>query len=413
MFMLRKTIIETIKEKFQTIAPHLSEKTQRIWAAIEAQSIGRGGITYVNQATGLSRTTIYEGIKESAEVPRLKKEKKASQRIRRPGGGRKKVKELDPIIFTDIESLIEPMTRGDPESPLLWTCKSTTKIAEELQVMGHRVSQRTVCDLLSELGYSLQSNRKTKEGANHPDRNAQFLYISESVKTFLKQEQPVISVDTKKKELIGEFKNNGREWCKKGEPIEVNVHDFVDRELGKIVPYGIYDIWANKGWVNVGIDHDTAEFAVESIRRWWYEMGTPLYPTATDILITADCGGSNGSRVRLWKFELQKLADELNLVVHVHHFPPGTSKWNKIEHRMFSYITQNWRERLLTSREVVVNLISNTRTKTGSLEIKAALDENKYDTGIKVTDEEFNSFKIETSEFHGEWNYWIKPRNIL
>lgn len=412
MFMLKKTVVEIIKDKFQTIAPHLSEKTQRIWAAIEAQSLGRGGITYVNQATGLSRTTIYEGIKESAKVPIQKDEKKTSQRIRRPGGGRKNVKELDPIILADIESLIEPMTRGDPESPLLWTCKSTTKIAEELQSMGHRVSQRTVCDLLSELGYSLQSNKKTKEGANHPDRNAQFLYISESVKKFLKKGQPVISVDTKKKELIGDFKNNGREWCKKGEPIEVNIHDFVDRELGKVVPYGIYDILTNRGWVNVGINHDTAEFAVESIRRWWYEMGVPLYSTATDILITADCGGSNGSRVRLWKFELQKLANELGIVVHVHHFPPGTSKWNKIEHRMFSHITQNWRGRPLRSREVVINLITNTRTKTGSLEVKAVLDENKYETGIKVTDEEFNSIMIGTSEFHGEWNYWINPKNV-
>lgn len=412
MFMEKKTIVETIRDKFQTIAPHLSEKTQRIWAAIEAQSLGRGGITYVNQATGLSRTTIYEGIKESAEPPQLQKEKKALQRIRKPGGGRKKVRELDPKILSDIESLIEPMTRGDPESPLLWTCKSTTKIAEELQVMGHRVSQRTVCDLLSELGYSLQSNKKTKEGANHPDRNAQFLYISESVKKFLKKGNPVISVDTKKKELIGEFKNNGQEWCKKGEPIEVKVHDFVDRELGKVIPYGIYDMLENKGWVSVGIDHDTAEFAVESIRRWWYEMGLPLYPIATEILITADCGGSNGSRVRLWKFELQKLATELGIVIHVHHFPPGTSKWNKIEHRMFSHITKNWRGRPLTSREVVVNLISNTRTKTGSLEIRAALDEKKYDTGRKVTDEEFKSIQIENSEFHGEWNYWIKPRNI-
>lgn len=412
MNMLKDTIIETIESKFQSLEPHLNEKTLRIWAAIEAQSLGRGGITYVSKATGLSRTTIYEGIKESETETSQRRDKNHTYRIRKPGGGRKKIKEKYPTIFQDIESLLEPVTRGDPESSLRWTCKSTTKLAEELQAMGHDVSQRTVCDLLSELGYSLQSNRKTKEGANHPDRNAQFLHISELVKKFQERRQPVISVDAKKKELIGEFKNNGREWCKKGEPTEVNIHDFVDRELGKVVPYGVYDLSVNKGWVNVGIDHNTAEFAVESIRRWWYEMGKPIYPEATDLLITADCGGSNGNRVRLWKFELQKLADELSIMIHVCHFPPGTSKWNKIEHRMFCYISQNWRGRPLTSREVVVNLISNTQT-SNNLEIKAALDEKKYYTGIKVTDEEFNSIMIEKSEFHGDWNYRIKPRKVL
>lgn len=407
--MSRDSVDGIIKNKFQMFAPYLNEKTKRIWAAIESQSMGHGGITSVSKATGLSRTTIYEGLKEIGTENLQIMDKSQANRIRKTGGGRKWIKEMDSTILQDLEALIEPMTRGDPESPLLWTCKSTTKIAAELKNMGHAVSQRTVCDLLYELDYSLQSNRKIKEGADHPDRNEQFMHISETVKTFQKLGQPVISVDAKKKELIGEFKNNGKEWCRKGEPVEVNVHDFVDKNLGKVAPYGVYDLSANRGWVNVGIDHDTAEFAVESIRRWWEEMGKPLYSETTDLLITADCGGSNGYRVKLWKYELQKLADEIGLSISVCHFPPGTSKWNKIEHRMFSYITQNWRGKPLITREVVINLISNTRTKN-NLKIGAAIDEKRYSTGIRVTDEEFNSIAIEKSDFHGEWNYKIKPR---
>jgi hypothetical protein len=387
----------------------LDERTLRIWSAVEAESSGRGGITKISQATSLSRTTIYKGIAELSKKRRPKKAKEERKRIRKPGGGRTKLKDKEPGLLQDLDSILEPVTCGDPESPLRWTCKSTIKIAEELRAQGYQVSQRTVCDLLYDLGYSLQSNRKIREGSQHPDRNDQFLYISKTVKEFQAKGEPVISVDTKKKELIGEFKNSGQEWGKKGKPIEVNIHDFADPTLGKVIPYGIYDITANKGWINIGITHDTAEFAVESIRRWWYEMGKPMYPDASELLITADCGGSNGRRVRLWKLELQRLSEEVGMVIHVCHFPPGTSKWNKIEHRMFCFITKNWRGRPLTSREVVVNLISNTTTRKG-LEIIAKLDESKYATGIKVTDEQFESIALEKDDFHGEWNYKIKPR---
>jgi len=308
-----------------------------------------------------------------------------------------------------LEALIEPVTRGDPESPLRWTCKSTTKLAAELRAMGYQVSQRTVCDLLEQLGYSLQSNRKIREGQSHPDRDAQFLHIASTVKEFQQRQQPVISVDTKKKELIGQFKNNGREWRLKGKPLAVNTHDFVDPELGKVIPYGIYDLSTNQGWVNVGIDHDTASFAVSSIRRWWQEMGKEIYPQATELLITADCGGSNGYRVRLWKMELQLLASEMGITIHVCHLPPGTSKWNKIEHRLFCHISQNWRGRPLTSLQVVVNLISNTRTSTG-LKVTAKLDDNHYATGIKVPDQQFKAIAIDRHDFHGEWNYRIQPQ---
>ena len=314
-------------------------------------------------------------------------------------------------MIQDLDELLEPATRGDPETPLRWTYKSTTRLADELMARGHPVSQRTVCDLLDELGYSLQANRKTKEGSSHPDRDQQFMHISEKVKKLQSIGQPVISIDTKKKELVGEFKNGCQEWAKKGKPVEVNVHDFADPVLGKVIPYGVYDMTANKGWVNVGIDHDTAEFAVESIRRCWLEMGCPLYPDARQLLITADGGGSNGSRVRLWKLKLQKLADELDMTIYVCHFPPGTSKWNKIEHKMFSFISQNWRGRPLITREVVVNLISNTRTKKG-FDITAKLDINSYKTGIKVSDEAFQKISIERDDFHGEWNYKIKPTSL-
>jgi len=402
-------VVEKIKTKYRQLHPFLDEKTLRIWLASEAQSLGRGGATKVSQASSLSRTTIYKGIAELLEKTRPKKMKEKPTRIRKPGGGRKKLKDKNPTLLQDLDSILEPVTRGDPESPLRWTCKSTTKIAEELRAQGYQVTQRTVCDLLYELGYSLQSNRKIREGFQHPDRNDQFLHIYQTAKKFQAKGEPVISVDTKKKELIGEFKNSGQEWRKKGKPIEVNIHDFADSALGKVIPYGVYDITANKGWVNVGITHDTAEFAVESIRRWWHEMGKPMYPNASELLITADCGGSNGSRVRLWKLELQKLSDELCMVIYVCHFPPGTSKWNKIEHRMFFFITKNWRGRPLTSREVVVNLIANTTTSKG-LEILVKLDDSKYETGIKVTDEEFKSIILEKDDFRGEWNYKIKPR---
>lgn len=402
-------MVEKVRRKYKQLSPYLDERTLRIWSAVEAESLGRGGITRISQATSLSRTTIYKGIAELSKKRRPKKAKEEHKRIRKPGGGRTKLKDKEPGLLQDLDSILEPVTRGDPESPLRWTCKSTIKIAEELRAQGYQVSQRTVCDLLYDLGYSLQSNRKIREGSQHPDRNDQFLYISKTVKEFQAKGEPVISVDTKKKELIGEFKNSGQEWRKKGKPIEVNIHDFADPMLGKVIPYGVYDITANKGWINIGITHDTAEFAVESIRRWWYEMGKPMYPDASELLITADCGGSNGRRVRLWKLELQRLSEEVGLVIHVCHFPPGTSKWNKIEHRMFCFITKNWRGRPLTSREVVVNLISNTTTRKG-LEIIAKLDESKYATGIKVTDEQFESIALEKDDFHGEWNYKIKPR---
>lgn len=402
-------MVEKVRRKYKQLSPYLDERTLRIWSAVEAESLGRGGITRISQATSLSRTTIYKGIAELSKKRRPKKAKEEHKRIRKPGGGRTKLKDKEPGLLQDLDSILEPVTRGDPESPLRWTCKSTIKIAEELRAQGYQVSQRTVCDLLYDLGYSLQSNRKIREGSQHPDRNDQFLYISKTVKEFQAKGEPVISVDTKKKELIGEFKNSGQEWRKKGKPIEVNIHDFADPMLGKVIPYGVYDITANKGWINIGITHDTAEFAVESIRRWWYEMGKPMYPDASELLITADCGGSNGRRVRLWKLELQRLSEEVGLVIHVCHFPPGTSKWNKIEHRMFCFITKNWRGRPLTSREVVVNLISNTTTRKG-LEIIAKLDESKYATGIKVTDEQFESIALEKDDFHGEWNYKIKLR---
>lgn len=402
-------VVEKVRRKYKQLSPYLDERTLRIWSAVEAESLGRGGITRISQATSLSRTTIYKGIAELSKKRRPKKAKEEHKRIRKPGGGRTKLKDKEPGLLQDLDSILEPVTRGDPESPLRWTCKSTIKIAEELRAQGYQVSQRTVCDLLYDLGYSLQSNRKIREGSQHPDRNDQFLYISKTVKEFQAKGEPVISVDTKKKELIGEFKNSGQEWRKKGKPIEVNIHDFADPMLGKVIPYGVYDITANKGWINIGITHDTAEFAVESIRRWWYEMGKPMYPDASELLITADCGGSNGRRVRLWKLELQRLSEEVGLVIHVCHFPPGTSKWNKIEHRMFCFITKNWRGRPLTSREVVVNLISNTTTRKG-LEIIAKLDESKYATGIKVTDEQFESIALEKDDFHGEWNYKIKLR---
>jgi len=401
---------EMLKSKYNLLAPVLDERSLRLCAAAEAYAAGYGGISQVSRATGFSRTTVHAGIREleaSSSRPGPKRAG-ATGRIRRPGGGRKRRRETDPELLCDLDKLLDPVTRGDPMSPLRWTCKSTTKLAAELRQRGHRVSQSTVWRLLDELGYSMQSNRKGREGASHPDRNAQFEYISKSAQDFLARRQPVISVDTKKKELVGPFKNGGREWQKKGEPVEVNIHDFADKQLGKVIPYGVYDIGRNEGWVSVGVTHDTAEFAVETIRRWWKTMGSAVYPEAAELLIAADGGGSNGSRVRLWKVELQRLAKELGMTIHVRHFPPGTSKWNKIEHRMFCHITENWRGRPLTSRMAIVNLISNTKTTQG-LSIKAALDKATYPTGKKISDAEMKALSVSRCVFHGEWNYRIRP----
>lgn len=405
--MSKAEIVEAIKTKYEYFSPYLNEKTRRIWAAIEAQILGRGGVSQVSLATGLSRTTIYVGLKE------LENQNQSANReqIRCPGGGRKLLEEIDLTLVKDLQSLVEPTTLGSPESPLRWTSKSGAKLASELQRMGHKVSSRTVHSLLNWLGYSLQANRKTLAGSSHQDRDAQFLYINQQVEQFQNLGQPAISVDTKKKELIGEFKNPGQEWQPQQEPVEVRIHDFVDPKLGKAIPYGIYDLTLNQGWVSVGIDHDTAEFAVESIRHWWLKMGQPLYPDSKHLLLTSDCGGSNGYRTKLWKLRLQDLADETGLTIHVSHFPPGTSKWNKIEHRMFCHITTNWRGKPLTSLQVVINLITHTTTNNG-LEIQAMLDENLYPTGIEVSPEDLNAIAIERHAFHGEWNYQIKPRTI-
>ena len=404
--------LATIEAKFQALSGRLDEATLRMWAATEARSLGRGGVSAVAKAIGMSRTTIHTGLAElkAAVTPAATSKREARPRIRATGCGRKKLTDKDVNLLRDLDALVEPTSRGDPMSPLRWTCKSTYRLAEELNGQGHEVSQRTVCDLLTQMDYSLQSTRKTREGGQHEDRDAQFAHIAKTVAEYQTGGDPVISVDTKKKELIGDFKNAGKEWQPKGTPEKVRVHDFIDPALGKVAPYGVYDLTANAGWVNVGIDHDTAEFAVESIRRWWHEMGEATYPRAPRLLITADCGGSNGYRVRLWRRELQKLADEIRLTIQVCHFPPGTSKWNKIEHRMFCHITANWRGRPLISRQVVVNLIGSTTTREG-LRIKAGIDENTYAKGIKVTDEELATLAIERDEFHGEWNYRLSPRH--
>ena len=403
------TIVAGVRQKFDLLRPIMTERMRRQWAASEALALPRGGMTLVAQATGLSRTTIWAGVRELQNPSASPRRVNDPRRSRREGGGRHLVEVNDPRLLEDLERLVDPATRGDPISPLRWTCKSTRKLADELQRRGHDVSHQTVALLLQASGYSLQSNRKTREGGSHPDRNAQFEFINARVLSFQKRKQPVISVDTKKKEQIGDFKNNGEEWQPEGQPEEVRAKDFLDKRLGKVVPYGLYDQTLNKGWVSVGIDHDTAEFATETIRRWWKEMGRPTYRAAKELLITADGGGSNGTRNRLWKVCLQHLADETGLQIGVCHFPPGTSKWNKIEHRMFCHITQNWRGRPLTSRAVVVNLIGNTRTSTG-LEIHSELDENEYPTGMKVTDKELGGVRMKKNRFHGEWNYTILPR---
>ena len=396
--------IQIIQQKFETLSFCLDERARRLWAATEALSYGRGGITIVSQATGLSNRTIHTGIKELKNKDHLNEDA-----IRKKGGGRKKVTEKYPTILTVLEKLIDPVTRGDPESPLRWTSKSTAKLTDELNNKNFLISARTTAALLKVLDYSLQSNSKVKEGSSHVDRDEQFNFVSKKVSALQKKKQPTISVDTKKKENIGEFKNRGQELCKKGQPIKVKTHDFPDKKLGKVAPYGVYDIGKNKGWVSVGISADTAEFAVNTIRTWWYKMGKAMYQNASELMITADCGGSNGYRVRLWKIELQKLANETGLQIHVSHFPPGTSKWNKIEHRMFSYISKNWRGKPLISREVVVNLIGNTRTTKG-LEICAVIDENEYKKGKKITDKEVAQLNIKCEDFHPEWNYTISSK---
>lgn len=399
---------ENIKKKFEALSPHLNERMRRMVAASEMIEEGYGSISKVSRATGVSRRAITHGVEELRAISEKNFQDKI--RIRKEGGGRKPVVETDPTLKNDLESLLEPATRGDPESPLIWTCKSLRVLVDELAKKNHFINHQTLANLLRDMGYSLQANRKTVEGNQSPDRNEQFEYINEKVKKFQNDLQPVISVDTKKKELVGNFKNKGSTWKPKGSPEKVNVHDFEDKELGKVVPFGIYDLTENTGWVNVGIDHDTAVFAVASIRGWWGSMGKEVYPDADRLMITADSGGSNGYRRRLWKTKLQSFADETGLSIHVTHLPPGTSKWNKIEHRLFSFISQNWRGKPLLSYEVIVNLIRSTKTKKG-LTVQCRLDKNKYQKGIKITDEEMGLLNIKRDGFHGEWNYMIYPRN--
>lgn len=393
-----------IRARFETLGPFLNERARRLFAASEARAAGRGGVTAVSAATGIARSTIGRGLAElrSEASP-------SSSHIRRPGGGSKAKIETEPGLLDALATLVQSAIRGDPEAALLWVSKSQRHLAGALAQRGFTASQTLVGRLLRRLGFSLQANRKTREGTNHPDRNAQFEYINAQINTFQSAGQPTISVDTKKKELVGDFKNGGRELRPKGDPEAVRVHDFVIPELGKVSPYGVYDIAANAGWVNLGITRDTAAFAVESIRRWWQELGQPRYPKAEQLLITADCGGSNGSRVRLWKSELQALADQTGLSITVAHLPPGTSKWNRIEHRLFAFITQNWRGKPLVSHQVIVQLIANTTTSTG-LTVKCRLDENSYEKGIKVTDAEMAKLNISQADFHGEWNYTFQPR---
>jgi transposase len=397
----------SLVEKFEALRPVLNELARRRWAATEALALGHGGISAVARATGLSRKTIRVGMREirhaayDISVPEM-------THMRRPGAGRKRRASQDPTLLGDLEALVEPTTRGDPQSPLRWTCKSVRHLAGELQAQGHQVSPQLVSELLHAAGYSLQGVRKTREGAQHPDRHAQFEHIAARVRDFQDRGEPVISVDAKKKELVGDFKNAGREWHRQGQAPQVCVYDFVDPELGKAIPYGVYDVHANVGWVSVGVDHDTPAFAVATIRAWWAQMGVAMYPTAHELLITADSGGSNSARARLWKRELQHFATESGLRVGVSHLPPGTSKWNKIEHRMFCHITANWRGEPLVSREVVVSLIGATTTAQG-LHIQAALDTGPYPIGIKVSDAEMQALRIERAEFHGDWNYTILP----
>lgn len=396
--------VSKVRLKFDALRPSMDERRRRLWAAAEARSIGRGGISIVSEATGLARNTIVAGVSEIAgSGPVL-----APESVRREGAGRRFLRDIDETLLADLNSLIEPTSRGDPQSPLRWTCRSLRNLSSELETLGHSVCPETVSHLLADWGYSLQSNRKTKEGSDHPDRNAQFEHINSQAERFVEMGQPVVSVDAKKKELVGNFKNSGREWRPQGSPDEVRVHDFIDPDQGKAIPYGVYDLSANSAWVSVGTDHDTAEFAVNAILTWWQQMGRINYPKATELMICADGGGSNSSRSRLWKVELQRLANYTGLRIAVCHLPPGTSKWNKIEHRLFAYITQNWRGRPLVSHEAIVNLIANTMTQTG-LKVNAGLDTRAYPTGKAILDEQLAAVKMTKDEFHGDWNYTVEP----
>jgi len=408
--MVSPEITQALSKKFELLQSELDERSRRLWAATEAIAIGHGGVKTVARATGIAESTIRIGKKELKQgAITTKTPETIPRRIRKKGAGRKPLTAQDDSLISALDSLVEPTARGDPMCPLRWTCKSTRKLAQELRHQGHRISHTKISQLLRAMGYSLQGTRKTKEGSSHPDRNAQFEYIYSRVTSFQKAGQPVISVDAEKKELVGDFANPGREYQPAGHPERVRVYDFIDKDLGKITPYGVYDPLTNTGWVSVGVDHDTAQFAVESIRRWWIRMGSRNYPEATELLITADGGGSNGSRCRLWKVELQSLVNETGLSISVSHFPPGTSKWNKIEHRMFSHITENWRGRPPISREVIVNLISNVSTSAG-LHIQAELDLNEYPSKIKVTDAQMKQLNIQPADFHGsDWNYTISP----
>jgi Rhodopirellula transposase DDE domain len=398
---------DEIRRKYEALSPLMDERMRRCWAGVEADAIGEGGIAIVERATGMSRTTIRAGRDEARGGLR----DVDAEQVRRAGGGRPRLEEQDPGLMTELESLVDPVTRGDPESPLRWTSKSTRKLATELTERGKPISPQKVGQLLFALGYRLNAAQKTLEGTDHPDRNEQFEFINERVESCQARSAPVISVDTKKKELVGDFKNAGREWQPMGEPVAVRVHDFIDPDLGKVIPYGVYDLGRNEGWVNVGIDHDTPEFAVASISRWWAQMGRKVYPNASELLITADAGGSNGYRSRLFKIELQKFADRTGLTIGVSHFPPGTSKWNKIEHRMFCHITENWRGRPLLDHETVVQLIGATRTTAG-LRVKAKLDRRSYPVGLKATDAQMREINLIEEDFHGDWNYTIVPRTM-
>jgi len=395
----------TLRAKYKAFASALNERSRRLWAAAEAKALGWGGITLVVRATGISESTVLRGLAEIEAGGKVD-----PGRIRRPGAGRQKAVEKDPDLLRALVKLVEPTVSGNPERPLRWTNKSLRKISAELEALGHALSHRRVADALRDAGYTLQSNLKAQEGKNHPDRDAQFLYINRCVVGCQRRRQPVISVDCKKKELVGNFKNAGREWRPKGSPERVSVHDFLIPENGKAIPYGVYDPTRNEGWVSVGIDHETASFAVRTIHRWWQVMGRRSYPQAKSLMITADGGGSNGPRRHLWKWELQRLAEATGLTVTVCHFPPGTSKWNKIEHRLFSYISANWRGRPLTSLVTIVSLIASTRTKTG-LRVRAEIDKGQYPTGIKVSEEDLAQVRIQRHAFHGDWNYTIHPRS--
>jgi hypothetical protein len=397
--------LATLRAKHAALAPVFTERSRRLWAATEARALGYGGIGVIERATGISRSTIQRGLRELDAETAL-----APGRSREPGGGRKRAATLDATLLSDLDALVEPMAPGDPDSPLRWSCKSTRTLAAALQALGHAVSHTVVAELLHELGYSLQGNVKTREGRQHPDRNAQFRYIAAAVTRAQRRGQPAISVDTKKKELVGEFKNSGRRWRQRGDPDHVRVHDFLIRDPrhGKAIPYGVYDLRRDEGWVSVGIDHDTASFAVNAIRRWWQQMGRRAYPRARSLVITADAGGSNGPRVRLWKWELQRLANRTGLTIVVCHFPPGTSKWNRIEHRLFSHIAMNWRGTPLVSLAVIVSLIASTRSRSG-LRVRSEIDRRRYADGVTITDTQMATVRLERHTFHGEWNYTIHP----